>query len=151
MSLLFWILVRTPDQLAHCQLPDDCVGAILELFKRKNFTMNSVNASLDTIQVNGVTYVPVGSTSNTLPSGNRMVVVVDRGWIFAGDVETDEVTNDLVIHNAIHVFRWESIGFTGVLANPKDSKVTLKTSPYPVRVPAGSVIFTVPVDANWGK
>ena len=110
----------------------------------------TTTASLSTIEINGVTYAPVGSAP-TVPSGNRSVVVIDRGWIFAGDVETDEVTNDLVIHNAIHVFRWESIGFTGVLANPKDSKVTLKTSPYPVRVPSGSVIFTVPVDENWGK
>jgi hypothetical protein len=112
--------------------------------------MNSVNASLSTIEINGVQYAPVGSAPS-VPSGNRAVCVVDRGWIFAGDVVTDEVTKDLIIHNAIHVFRWESIGFTGVLANPKDSKVTLKTSPYPVRVPSGSVIFTVPVDETWGK
>jgi hypothetical protein len=112
--------------------------------------MTSVNASVETISINGVQYAPVGSQT-TVHSGNRAVCVIDRGWIFAGNVETDEVTGELVIHNAIHVFRWESIGFTGVLANPKDSKVTLKTSPYPVRVPAGSVIFTVPVDENWGK
>jgi hypothetical protein len=79
------------------------------------------------------------------------VVVIDRGWVFAGDVETDETTNEVVIHNAINVFRWESIGFVGVLANPKDSKVTLMASPYSVRVPAGSVIFTVPVEESWGK
>ena len=113
-------------------------------------TMTSVNASLSTIEINGVQYAPVGSQA-TVPTGNRAVVVIDRGWIFAGDVEKDEVSDDLIIHNAIHVFRWESIGFTGVLQNPKDSKVTLKNSPYPVRVPARSVIFTVPVDQNWGK
>jgi hypothetical protein len=106
-------------------------------------------ASLSTIEINGVQYVPVDS--QTVPTGNRAVCVIDRGWIFAGDIETDDVTNELVIHNAIHVFRWESIGFTGVLENPKDSKVTLKKSPYPVRVPSSSVIFTVPVDENWGK
>lgn len=110
----------------------------------------TTTASISTIEINGVEYAPVGSQT-TVHSGNRAVCVIDRGWIFAGDVETDEVTKDLVIHNAIHVFRWESIGFTGVLANPKDGKVTLKTSPYPVRVPSGSVIFTVPVDENWGK
>jgi hypothetical protein len=112
--------------------------------------MNSVNASLSTNEINGVQYAPIGSQT-TVPTGNRAVVVVDRGWIFAGDVVTDEVTKDLIIHNAIHVFRWESIGFTGVLANPKDSKVTLKTSPYPVRVPSGSVIFTVPVPDGWSE
>ena len=108
-------------------------------------------ATLSTLEINGVTYVPADSVSVSVPTGNRAVVVIDRGWIFAGNVETDQVTGELTIHNAIHVFRWESIGFTGVLSNPKDNKVTLKNSPYPVRVPAGSVIFTVPVDENWGK
>lgn len=110
----------------------------------------STTASLSTIEINGVTYAPIGSGSNTLPAGNRMVVVVDRGWIVAGDVSTDEVTKELIVSNAIHVFRWESIGFDGVLKDPKSSKVTLKTLPYPVKVPQGSVIFTVPVPETWG-
>lgn len=113
-------------------------------------TSATLSTTVSTIEINGVTYAPVDSIP-ALPSGNRAVVVIDRGWIFAGDVEKDEVSNGLIIHNAIHVFRWESIGFTGVLSNPKDSKVTLKTCAYPVKVPYGSVIFTVPVDANWGK
>ena len=107
--------------------------------------MTTTTASLSTIEINGVTYAPIGSGSNTLPAGNRMVVVVDRGWIVAGDVSTDEVTKELIVSNAIHVFRWESIGFDGVLKDPKSSKVTLKTLPYPVKVPSTSVIFTVPV------
>ena len=107
-------------------------------------------ATLSTIEINGVTYAPVGSGSNTLPTGNRHVVVIDRGWIVAGDVSTDEVTKELIVSNALHVFRWESIGFDGVLKDPKSSKVTLKTLPYPVKVPQGSVIFTVPVSADWG-
>jgi hypothetical protein len=111
----------------------------------------TTTASLSTIEINGVTYAPVGSGSNTLPTGNRHVVVIDRGWIVAGDVSTDEVTNELIVSNAIHVFRWESIGFAGVLKNPKDSKVTLMDLPYPVKVPQGSVIFTIPVPQTWGK
>lgn len=111
--------------------------------------MNS--ATLSTIEINGVTYAPVGSNSNSLPAGNRHVVVIDRGWIVAGDVSTDETTKELIVSNAIHVFRWESIGFTGVLENPKSNKVTLKSFPYPVKVPQGSVIFTVPVSDDWGK
>lgn len=107
-------------------------------------------ASLSTIEINGVTYVPAGSETN-LPTGNREVVVIDRGWIVAGDVSRDEVTNELTVTNATHVFRWESIGFSGVLKDPKNSKVTLMELPYPVKVPAGSIIFTVPVPADWGK
>ena len=113
----------------------------------------TTTASLSTIKINGITYAPVGSTdgsANTLPSGNRHVVVIDRGWIVAGDVTTDEVTQELIVSNALHVFRWESIGFTGVLENPKSDKVTLKNIPYPVKVPQGSVIFTIPVPQDWG-
>lgn len=63
----------------------------------------------------------------------------------------DETTKELILRDAIQVFRWESIGFTGVLENPKSPKVTLKSFPYPVKVPQGSVIFTVPVPSDWGK
>ena len=110
----------------------------------------TVSANLSSIEVNGVTYVPQDS-SNTIPTGNRAVVVIDRGWIFAGNVTTCELTGELTITNAVHVFRWESIGFTGVLSDPKSDKVTLKECDYPVKVPSGSVIFSVPVNEDWGK
>lgn len=111
---------------------------------------NSVSTNLSSIEVNGVTYVPSDSVQSVSP-GNREVVVIDRGWIVAGNVAKDEVTNELIVSNAIHVFRWESIGFAGVLKDPKSSKVTLMELPYPVKVPACSVIFTIPVPADWGK
>lgn len=111
-----------------------------------------MDATLSKIEINGVTYAPVGSNfSNSLPSGNRHVVVIDRGWIVAGDVTTNETTGELIVSDAIHVFRWNSIGFTGVLENPKSTKVTLKYFPYPVKIPQRSVIFAVPVPSDWGK
>ena len=110
-----------------------------------------MQTSLSSIEVNGVTYVPAGTTgANVLPSGNRNVIVIDRGWIFAGDTSFDEVTQEYTLSNAIWVFRWESVGFDGVISNPKSSKVTLKKMDAPVVVPKGSVIFKVPVDAKWG-
>lgn len=143
--------IRTPEELAQDLFSNPPLMPYnTQVNKQTQANIMTTTASLSTIEINGVTYAPVGS-NNSVPTGNRSVVVIDRGWIFAGNVETDEITDELVIHDAIHVFRWESIGFTGVLSNPKDSKVTLKTCPYPVRVPACSVIFTVPVDENWGK
>lgn len=111
----------------------------------------NTSATLSTIEINGVTYSPLGSGPTSLPNGNRHVVVIDRGFIIAGDVTTDDVTKELIISDAIHVFRWESIGFAGVLENPKNNKVTLMKMPYPAKVPLGSVIFTIPVPENWGK
>ena len=34
------------------------------------------------VEINGVEYV----RADTLPRGTRAVVVIDRGWIFGGDV-----------------------------------------------------------------
>jgi len=108
------------------------------------------SANLSTIEINGVTYVPKGSNANTLPTGNRNVVVIDRGWIFAGDTSFNEATQEFLLINAVWVFRWENVGFDGVIADPKSSKVTIRKMDNPVVVPKGSVIFKVPVDANWG-
>jgi hypothetical protein len=95
------------------------------------------------IVVDGVVYVP----ESTRPSGNRAVVVVDRGWIFAGDVLREN--GRIKLSRAIHVFRWESIGFDGMISNPKSSKVTLKPIT-DVDIPEGAEIFCVPVGEGWG-
>lgn len=99
---------------------------------------------MDHIIVNGITYVP----QSTAPTGIRAVVVVDRGWIFAGDVTRKD--GRIMLTRAVHVFRWESIGFDGMIANPKSDKVTLRPLPNGVDVPAGAEVFCVPVADNWG-
>lgn len=45
--------------------------------------METMNVS--TIEVNGVKYVRADQIAAEAPRGNRAVVVVDRGWIFAGN------------------------------------------------------------------
>ena len=96
------------------------------------------------IEINGVKYV----REDAKPSGNRAVVVVDRGWIFAGDVTRKN--GRITLTTAVHVVRWESIGFDGMLANPKSSKVTLKALTNTVEIPEGSEIFSIPVSDDWG-
>lgn len=109
-----------------------------------------MDASINSIQINGIDYIPADSVTGQLPTGDRHVVVVDRGWIWAGNVTVDEV-GQVLITDAIHVFSWESIGFTGVLKDPKSPKVKLMDCPYPVVVPKASVIFMIPVSQDWGK
>jgi len=98
---------------------------------------------MENVTINGVEYVPV-----TQSTGNRAVVVVDRGWIFAGDVERRD--GRIYLTNAVWLLRWESIGFDGVIANPKSDKVTIKPMPTGVDIPEGSEIFCVPVADDWG-
>ena len=93
--------------------------------------------------IDGIEYAPV-----VRATGTRAVVVVDRGWIFAGDVTREG--NRIFLDNAVWVFRWESIGFDGVIANPKDKNVTLRKMKNRVEIPAQSEIFSVPVSDDWG-
>ena len=93
------------------------------------------------VTIDGVEYAPVNA------SGNRAVVVVDRGWIFAGDVT--RANGRLKLSRALHVFKWESVGFAGMIDNPKKAKADLRPVA-DVDVPEGAEIFCVPVANDWG-
>lgn len=99
---------------------------------------------MKTVLIDGVEYVE----KQPAKTGNRAVVVVDRGWIFAGDVTVAD--RRIYLDRAVHVLRWESIGFDGMIANPKSNKVTLKPMVNRVELPKGSEIFRVPVSDDWG-
>ena len=98
---------------------------------------------MEEVVIDGEVFVPKNRTS-----GNRAVVVVDRGWIFAGDVRREN--GRIYLSRAVHVFRWESIGFDGMIANPKSDKVAIKPLSNDVEIPAGSEIFSIPVGDQWG-
>ena len=78
----------------------------------------------------------------------RYVVVVDRGWIFAGDMT--ELGDYVRLDNAVHIFKWTSIGFTGVISDPYSKGVDLRHIDT-VEIPVKSVIFRIPVADGWGK
>jgi hypothetical protein len=102
--------------------------------------MSEINSMI----INGEKWVK----SKAIPSGNRAVVVVDRGWIYAGDVT--EKNGRIFLENTVWVFRWEGVGFDGVLRNPKDPKVQLRKMDYPVDIPKQSEVYRIPVPDDWG-
>jgi hypothetical protein len=93
---------------------------------------------MKTIELNGVTYAPV-------KTGNRAVVVVDRGWIFAGDVT--EEGGRIRLSRAVWVFSWESVGFAAVIENPTHADIRPIAD---VDIPAASEIYRIPVGDDWG-
>ena len=101
----------------------------------------------NTININGIEYIPA-TEAQTVITGSRAVVVVDRGWIFAGDVTREN--GRIKLSRAVHVFKWQSIGFDGMIADPKSSNVTLKPLTNGVDIPEGAEIFCVPVEDGWG-
>lgn len=101
----------------------------------------------ETLTIDDVKYIRADSVP-VAPSGNRAVVVVDRGWIFAGDVTREN--GRIKLTRAVHVLRWESIGFDGMIANPKSTKVTIKPLSNDIDMPSDAEIFSIPVSESWG-
>jgi hypothetical protein len=97
---------------------------------------------MENLIINGVEYSPIKKQT-----GTRAVVVVDRGWIFAGDVTREN--GRIKISNALHVLRWESLGFAGMIADTKKAKADLRKIA-DVDIPVGAEIFCVPVPDGWG-
>lgn len=100
------------------------------------------------LELNGVKYVRADSVKQqqAIP-GKRAVVVCDRGWIFAGDVTESE--GRIRLTRAVWVFRWESIGFDGVISDPKSKKATIKPMA-DLDLPKDAELFRVPVPDDWG-
>ena len=102
----------------------------------------SKKVDVEKVVIYGKTYVP----ESAAPTGTRAVVVVDRGWIFAGDVS--RVGGNLILDRAVHVRKWTSGWFGGMLENPKNADIGKMTTQ--VVVPEASVIFSCPVGDSWG-
>lgn len=97
---------------------------------------------MKTVMIDGVKY------KQAQESGNRHVLVVDRGWIFAGDLS--EENGRIYLDRAVWVFRWDAVGFAAVVADPKASKADIRTMFTRVDVPRDAEIFRLPVHSEWG-
>lgn len=107
-----------------------------------------MNTEIKTITINGVEYVEKSAAQEPLKPGKRAVLVLDRGWIVAGDIEDKD--GRILVTRAVHVRGWDSIGFDGMIANPKDTKVRIKQIPNGFNCPADAELFRVPVEDTWG-
>jgi hypothetical protein len=74
--------------------------------------------------------------------------VVDRGWIFAGDVT--EENGRIYLDRAVWVYQWDKIGFDAVVANPKRPEVEIREVSTRVDIPKGAEVFRLPVADDWG-
>lgn len=97
------------------------------------------------IAIDGIEYVRADSIPVPKPNGNRAVVVVDRGWIFAGDITREN--GRIKLTRAVWLFRWESCGFAKVIEDPTKADIRPMAD---VDIPEGAEIFCVPVSDQWG-
>lgn len=106
-----------------------------------------MNQQINEIEVNGVKYLRADAIPAVKPNGNRCVVVVDRGWIFAGDVTRAD--GRLRLSRALHVFSWAQNGLSGMVADPKKAKADLRPIA-DLDLPNDAELFCVPVGDSWG-
>lgn len=98
----------------------------------------------ETITIDEVKYVRADSITPK-PTGNRAIIVVDRGWIFAGDVTREN--GRIKLSRAVHVFKWVDVGFAGMIENTKKADIRKISN---VDIPEDAEIFCIPVSETWG-
>lgn len=107
----------------------------------------------NTIEINGVTYVRQDSVHAQTPIGSRVVAALDRGWIFAGDLEESEDGKRITLHRAVQVRCW--VGGFENLVGPDGAKLDgVVVAPMAnggvVDYPLTAELFRAPVDSAWG-
>jgi hypothetical protein len=95
--------------------------------------------TLSNVIIDGVEYTPLSKT------GRRAVVVIDRGWIYAGDVTREN--GRIRLSRCVWVFDWSKCGFAAVIDDPSKGDLRAHAD---IDIPAGAEIFSVPVSDDWG-
>jgi len=80
--------------------------------------------------------------------GDRHLVVLDRGWIFAGDMSYDEDTRVYTLSNCKNVRKWSKGGFGALSQGAKKAGATLDDSE-PIKFKSSAMIFAVPIRGGW--
>ena len=97
----------------------------------------------ESIKIDDVEYVRKDTRAVPI-IGNRHVVVVDRGWIFAGDMTRED--GRIKLSRALHVFKWDNIGFAKMVETAKADLRPIAN----VDIPEDAEVFSIPVHASWG-
>lgn len=105
---------------------------------------------METININGVEYVKKSDIPEAAPTGDRAVIIADRGFVYAGNMTRQE-DGSILLTNAVNVRKWDKNGIGGLLSNPVTAGATLDPVAYPIEFPAGTVLQIVSVPESWGR
>jgi len=80
-----------------------------------------MEASVQSLSINGVDYVPKSSVQITQPNGPTKIVVLQRGWVMVGKLERNG--SECKLHNASVIRSWGTTKGLGEIASegPKSS------------------------------
>ena len=102
----------------------------------------------DTMSINGEDWVKADSQASRV-TGNRRIVVLDRGWIFVGQLETNDA-GVCTLRQAFNLRRWKSGGFGGVTLDPNAAGVEVDACA-DVVFSVREIKFSVPIREEWNE
>jgi len=77
--------------------------------------------------------------------GDRHIVVLDRGWIFAGNLSKDE-RGVYTLTDAVNIRKWKQGGFGALSRSAGEAGATLDPS---ADIRFTEMIFAVPITESW--
>ena len=98
---------------------------------------DDINAAIKTLE----------KAAKAISSGNRNICVLDRGWIFVGELSGD-TANGYCLTNVKNVRKWQSGGFGLLSRGAKSAGATLDEAAN-LKFAASALLFHVPVDKEW--
>ncbi|MHC5062127.1 MAG: hypothetical protein ACYTFK_13765 [Planctomycetota bacterium] len=84
------------------------------------------------------------------PEGPRHIVVLDRGWIFVGDLSQDPVNQMYALSNCVNIRKWSKLGFGGLSKSAKESGATLDNCA-DIHFHPRAMVFCVPINGDWDE
>lgn len=100
-----------------------------------------------TIKIDSVEYVRADSVTAT-PSGNKRIVVLQRGWVVIGD-QTVAENGDYVLTNAAVIRNWGTTKGLGELVNGPTSKTVIDKVGTITYAPLTAVLTVIVDSSKW--
>jgi hypothetical protein len=81
-------------------------------------------------------------------TGDRHIVVLPHGWIFAGRMSLDAETNTYTVADCVNVRSWTGGGFGGLTKSASNANLDACD---PIRFHSRALVFAVPIGEEWGN
>lgn len=108
-----------------------------------------MNANLNEIEINGITYVPKGTEVAKPFEGDIKIVVLQRGWIYIGRFSREG--NDCRLNNAYNIRTWGTTKGLPELVNGTTKDTKLDKCDGVVEFDWLTVVHTITVDPKSWK
>ena len=90
----------------------------------------------------------IKGTASAAPTGDKHLVVLDRGWIFYGSLSYNNDTGTYTLSDCKNVRYFKKVGFGGLTKGAKKAEAVLDACE-PIVFKESAMIFKTPVKVDW--